>query len=158
MESRPNWNTTYMNICLELSKRSTCLRLQTASIIVKNNIIISIGYNGTPSGQPHCCEHWKKNNPYDTLKELIQSDFFSEKHHQWSTINEIHGEMNAILFAGKHGIVLTGSTLYTLYSPCIQCAKAILISGITTVYYKHVYTRNTDGISLLNEHIKILQV
>lgn len=148
---RPNWNQVYMEMCDTLSKRSTCLRLQTASIIVKNNIVVSVGYNGVPSKQEHCVEYWSKHNPYPTLDELKHSEYFYEKHHEWSTIHEIHGEMNAILFAGKNGIPLTDATIYTLYSPCIQCAKAILTSGIKYVYFKELYKRNTDGIELLNK-------
>lgn len=150
---RPDWNSTYMNICSELSKRSTCLRLQTACIIVKNNVIISVGYNGVPSKQKHCCDYWRENNPFSTMEDLIKSDFFYREHHVWSTIREIHGEMNAILFAGKNGISLQDSTLYTLYSPCIQCAKAILTAGIKNIYYKYIYKRNTDGIAFLTHHL-----
>lgn len=147
---RPSWQHIYMDMCETLSQRSTCLRLQTASIIVKDNIIVSVGYNGVPSKQQHCSEYWSQHNPFSTMDELVSSEYFYTKHHEWSIIHEMHGEMNAILFAGKHGIPLTGATLYTLYSPCIQCAKAILTSGITTVYFKHVYKRNTSGIDFLN--------
>lgn len=157
--NRPTWNDIYMSMCETLSKRSTCLRLQTAAILVKENVIVSVGYNGVPSKQEHCCEYWRNNNPYPTLEELRESDYFYTEHHTWSTINEIHGEMNAILFAGKNGISLQESTLYTLYSPCIQCAKAILTSGIKRVYYKHTYKRNTDGIAFLHKNqITIQQV
>ena len=156
---RPTWNDIYMSMCETLAKRSTCLRLQTAALLVKENVIVSVGYNGVPSKQEHCYEYWRKNNIYSTLTELLKSDYFYTEHHKWSTINEIHGEMNAILFAGKNGISLRNSTLYTLYSPCIQCAKAILTSGIKQVYYKHTYQRNTEGISFLQKNqIQIQQV
>lgn len=145
--SRPNWNETFMDMCEVLAKRSTCLRLQTASIIVKNNVIISIGYNGVCSGEQHCCDYWKENFG----QEFIQSSEFYDQHHLWSVDRELHAEMNAILQAGKHGIALNESKLYTIYSPCIQCAKTILMSGIRQVYYKKLYKRNTVGIKFLNE-------
>ncbi len=148
---RPTWQQVYMEMCESLAKRSTCLRIQTASLIVKDNVIVSVGYNGVPTHQQHCIEYWTQNNPFSTVQELVESDYFYIHHHDWSNIHEIHGEMNAILFAGKNGIPLVDATLYTLYSPCIQCAKAILTSGITRVYFKEVYKRNTDGIDLLEK-------
>ena len=147
--SRPDWDETFMEICEVLAKRSTCLRLQTASVIVKNHIIVSIGYNGVVSGQEHCCDYWKRNQEDKSLEEFLKTNAFSALHHNWSIVNELHGEMNAILFAGKHGISLEGSTLYSIYSPCINCAKSILTSGITDVYYKHLYKRDTSGIEFL---------
>lgn len=63
--------------------------------------------------------------------------------------NELHGEMNALLFAGRHGIALEGSVMYTLYSPCINCAKCIISSGVTKVFYREVYQRDTSGIEFL---------
>lgn len=149
---RPSWQKVYMEMCETLAKRSTCLRLHTASLIVKENVIVSVGYNGVPAHQEHCVDYWTTNNPFATVQELVESDYFYKHHHEWSNIHEIHGEMNAILFAGKNGIPLTGATLYTLYSPCIQCAKAILTSGIQCVYFKKLYKRNTDGIDLLEKY------
>lgn len=147
--NRPDWDSIYMEMCKILAKRSTCLRLQTSSIIVKNNVVVSVGYNGVPTKQEHCCDFWNRINPYETIDELLESEYFYNKHHEWSVIHELHGEMNAILFAGKHGISLENATLYTLYSPCIQCAKSILTAGITKVYYQYLYKRNTDGIDFL---------
>ncbi len=152
MNRRPSWSELYMEMCETLAKRSTCLRIQTASLIVKDNIIVSVGYNGVPKGQEHCAEYWSTRNPYPTLPEWVESDTFYREHHTWSNENELHGEMNAILFAGKNNISVSGSSLYSLYSPCIQCAKAILTSGITHVYYKHVYKRSTQGLDMLYKH------
>lgn len=154
--NRPNWNEIYMEMCETLSKRSTCLRIQTASLIVKNNVIVSVGYNGVPSNDEHCTDYWinywKTNLKELTYEEFLKSDFFYKHHNLWSNVNEIHGEMNAILFAGKNGISINDSVLYTLYSPCINCAKSILASGIIKVYYKYVYKRDTQGIEFLNKH------
>lgn len=171
--ARPSWNETYMNMCEELRKRSTCLRIQTASIIVKNNVIVSVGYNGVVSGQKHCCDYWKYVFDYhygnlaelslpnglgitldehnSTFEKFIQSEEFYKQHHEYSNAQELHGEMNAILFAGKHGISLEGATIYTIYSPCIHCAKAIYTSGIQNVFYKELYKRDETGIHFLKE-------
>lgn len=141
---RPSWETTYMDICETLAKRSTCIRVQTASVIVKDNIIVSVGYNGVGAGDEHCIDKWKD---YDT-----SCDKFKQIHHEWSNHNELHGEMNAILFAGKNGISTKDATLYSIYSPCIHCAKAIYTSGIASVYYKIPYDRSVAGIEFLVEH------
>ena len=200
---RPSWNETYISMCKTLSKRSTCLRIQTASIIVKNNIIVSVGYNGVGAEQEHCCDFWRKvyntalesiayvqplthiekiclsmkernvllrigryddteigyqcevkraiNRHRLTFEEFLNTGFFHDKHHNWSNKNELHGEMNAILFAGRHGISLEGSTIYTIYSPCIHCAKSIYASGIKKVYYKDLYHRDMSGIRFLRD-------
>jgi len=166
MFNRPNWDQTYMDMCNVLVKRSTCLRLQTASIIVKNNVIVSVGYNGTPPGKRHCCEYWfttykesKEWSDIPTFKEFLSTSFFYDAHHNWSNINEIHGEMNAILFAGRNGIPIYDATMYTIYSPCINCAKSILVAGITRVVYQFVYKRSTEGIDFLkNCGICIIQL
>lgn len=132
-------------MCVSLSQRSTCIRIQTATIIVHNNVIVSIGYNGVVSGKQHCNEKWKHH-------PLLNTDDFRSLHHNWSTLNEIHAEMNAIVFAGKNGVSTSGTTLYTLYSPCIQCAKLIVASGISRVVFGVEYDRSTEGLKFLAEN------
>ena len=75
-------------MCEILAKRSTCLRIQTASIIVKNNIIVSVGYNGTASGQQHCCDYWKEEyktvinvKPNISFEDFLKTNFFYHHHH-----------------------------------------------------------------------------
>jgi dCMP deaminase len=131
---RPTWDDTYMEMCDVFAKRSTCVKLQTSAIIVKDNITLSSGYNGVSSGQMHCKDYWK-HTPTPS------------EHHEWSKNNELHAEMNAILFAGKNGVSINNATIYTIYSPCINCAKAILTSGISQVVYRVKY--NDEGIRFL---------
>jgi len=156
--SRPSWNEIFIKMCEVLVLRSTCLRIQTSSIIQKDNVIVSIGYNGTPSGSEHCNEYWKKyylknmTTKYFTFNNFLKSKDFYKLHHEWSNLNELHGELNAILQAGKNGISLKNSKLYTLYSPCINCAKSIIMSGIYVVYYKYEYKRDLRGINLLKKN------
>ena len=130
---RKDWDECFMNMCELLAKeRSTCVRLNTAAIITRHNRSVSMGYNGVPSGHKHCIDYdWCHNDGAYVLD--------GRPHHDWSINNEIHGEMNAILYAAKEGIPLDGCTIYTLYSPCIECAKAIDTVGIQTVYYRHFY-------------------
>mgnify|MGYP001946569404 FL=1 len=108
--------------------RSTCQRLQVGAVLAKGGRTISTGYNGAPSGLPHCNE--------DNCKIQPQCK------------RTVHAEMNAILFAARYGISTEGTELYTTHSPCIDCAKAIINAGIKKVYYLKEY-RSRDGIELL---------
>lgn len=188
INSRPNWHTTFIQICDVIKNRSTCLRLQTAAIIVKNNNIISMGYNGVPTKHNHCYDFWKELydyinnielnpsieikqfyndqieiilkhdtlNKHDTFDKFIESDMFKELHHIWATTNELHGEINAMLQCESN---MKDAILYTLYSPCIQCAKSIVSAKIKEVYYCHEYKRDQTGINFLQKcGIKIEQI
>jgi dCMP deaminase len=97
----------------------------------KDGNIISFGYNGTPSGMDNCCE---EDNV--TLKHVI------------------HAECNAILKAAKTGNSVDGSTLYLTLSPCLDCSKLILQSGIKRVVYLNEY-RNSEGIDFLKQFIQV---
>lgn len=129
---RVEWDVVRINMCKELSKRSTCWKKKTAAIIVSNeNRIISEGYNGTTSGSPHCCTI----GPRDRLE-----------HRKWSIENEIHAEINAIIWT-LHKDKLKGATMYTLLSPCFRCSEMIRIVDIKRVVYAIEYREN--GIDFL---------
>ena len=115
----------YIKIAKEIATCSKAERKKVGAIIVKNDNIISIGYNGTPSGWDNKCE---KNN--ETIKEVL------------------HAESNAILKCARDGSNCNGSILYLTLSPCFECAKLILQSGIKEVYYLEEY-RNIDGLDFL---------
>ena len=117
-----------MNIALTIASESYCIRKKVGAIIVKNNNIIAIGYNGTISGFPNICESENGNTRSDVL----------------------HAESNAIAKCAKSTNSSEGSTLYVTLSPCFECAKIIIQSGIKEVIYLEEY-RNTDGIKLLNK-------
>lgn len=143
--NRPDWNETFMDMCHVLARKSTCAKLQTATVITIDNRIITIGYNGTPTGNEHCYDYW---HAYWTsyfsgmsFPDFLRSDEFLAKHHEYSAHTEIHAESNAILFGAKNGIKLIGASLYTIYSPCIQCSKEIVTVGIKRVYYNKVYSQ-----------------
>ncbi len=131
--STTNWDHVRIDMCLALAKRSTCWKKQTAAIIVDlHNRIISEGYNGTASKQPHCCDI----GPRDR-----------KEHRAWSLKHEIHAEINAIIWVGNNRKDLKGSTMYTVLSPCLGCAEIIWVVGIKRVVYKELY--NEDGVRFL---------
>ena len=129
------YDKTYLSMATEWSKLSHCSRKQVGALIVKNGMIISDGYNGTPTGFDNSCE----NGDGDT---------------NWYVI---HGEANAILKCAKHGLSCEGGTLYKTHSPCRDCSKLILQSGIKRLVYLHDY-KDTSGLDFLREaNIEIIK-
>ena len=144
-QPEPNkFDLAYLRMAIEWSKLSHSKRKQVGALIVKDGIIISDGYNGTPSGFENECEE------------------FHDAATGWSTVLKtkwyvLHAEANAILKCAKHGQSCNGSTLYLTMSPCRECSKLILQSGIKRVVYLDEY-RDIDGIQFLDQSkIKIQQ-
>jgi dCMP deaminase len=122
------YDQTYLKMAKNWSELSHCERKKVGALIVKNGMIISDGYNGTPSGYDNCCE----NDRYET---------------HWYTI---HAEANAILKCAKWGNSSYGATMYLTHSPCKECSKLILQSGISRVVYLEDY-KDPEGINFLRE-------
>jgi dCMP deaminase len=127
------FDETYLNIAKEIGKLSHCQRAKVGAVIVKNGNIVSFGYNGMPNGMENSCES----------ENVTKSDV-------------IHAEMNAILKAAKSGYQVDSATLYLTLSPCKECAKLILQSGIKRVMYSEEY-RDTSGIEFLKQFISIMK-
>jgi len=126
----------YMNIAGEVSQLSKCSRKKVGAIIVKDNNILSFGYNGTPSGFCNTCEEDNKTKWY-----------------------VLHAESNAIVKVAKSTNSSSGSTLYCTLSPCRDCSKLIIQAGIVKVVYKEVYEGSTEGLDLMKESgIKIIKI
>jgi len=125
---RPSWNDYFMQIAQIVSSRSTCLRRQVGAIIVRNNQILSTGYNGAPKGVPHCestgCLREKLNVPPGERHELCRG---------------VHAEQNAIIQAAVNGVSIKGATMYCTHQPCSICAKMIINAEIKTVYVGELY-------------------
>ena len=141
-----------------VAEQSTCCRMHVGAVLVKDNRVISIGFNGTATGQEHCEDHFAKvyqteyAQEFPTYEEYHSSRTFYDAHGKFSNENELHAEQNAILFAAKNGISTAGSTLYVTYSPCVNCAKVIVAAGVTRVFYKHLYDRSQDGLIFLDKN------
>lgn len=112
-------------------------RLKVGAIIVKDNRVISIGYNGTPPGWDNDCEQVIRR--YENGKEELETK-----------PEVIHAEANAIAKLARSQESGEGSDMFITHAPCIECAKLILTAGIKKVYYRQVY-RNEDGIKLLKK-------
>ena len=118
-----------MNIALEIAKASYCKRAKVGAVLVKNDNIISFGYNGTPSGFDNNCECENEDK---------------------TNMNVIHAEANVITKCSKSTYSSLESTLYLTLSPCYECSKLIIQAGIKEVVYLTQY-RNISGIELLKK-------
>jgi len=109
-----------MGLARAAAMRSTCDRARVGAIIVKDHQILSTGYNGSPSGQPHC---------------LDEGHLMEEGH----CIRTIHGEMNSVLMAARHGVSISGAKIYVTHFPCYHCLKSLVNAGIKEVNYGNGY-------------------
>ena len=128
MEKGKKLDLRYLRMAKIWSENSYCTRRQVGALLVKDQMIISDGYNGTPSGFPNICEDSEgRTFPY-----------------------VLHAEANAITKVAKSNNSSLGSTLYVTDSPCIECAKLIIQAGIKRVVYSKLYRMN-DGIELMKK-------
>lgn len=124
---------TFIETAKIFSQNSYAQRLKVGAVLSKDDRILAVGYNGTPSGYSNECEE------IDIITgELKTKDIV------------VHAEQNLICFCAKNGIKTNGCTLYITHSPCITCAKLIASAGIKEVIYEKDY-RNDSGIKLLLE-------
>ena len=131
----------FMNAAEVFAALSSARRLHVGAIIVKDNRIISIGYNGMPSGWDNTCEDViTPSLPY------LQGDGPTLK----TKPEVLHAETNAIAKLAKSTESGDGATMFITHAPCLDCAKLIYQSGIKSVYYRNTY-RNTDGVDFLNK-------
>src|SRR5688572_5779431 len=123
--SRPAFDDIYMELAVNLARRSHCIKRHVGAVLAKDTRIISIGYNGPPSGTHNCDEQWPEVGcPRDS---------------KGSCSLAIHAEQNAILYAVRNKTSVDGATLYVTLSPCLACARIIYSMGITKVVYLNSY-------------------
>jgi len=127
-DTRPSWDEYFLRIASEVSKRSTCLRRHVGAILVLEKYILATGYNGSPSGIPHCAD-------VGCLRDQMQVPA-GERH---ELCRGLHAEQNAILQAAKHGTRINGATLYATHHPCSLCAKMLINAGIRRIVIREDY-------------------
>ena len=131
MADKQKLDILYLDIAERVAEMSVAQRLKVGAIIVKNDNIVSMGFNGTPSGFDNCCEIQNLDGTLTTRPETL------------------HAESNALMkLARSGGVGSLGATMYTSYSPCPECPKLIKQAGIDRVVYKHQY-RLTGGLDML---------
>ena len=125
----------YMDVAKRFSKLSSAQRLQVGAIAVKDDRIISIGYNGMPSGWDNCCEDEVIENGWPGLKTKPEV---------------LHAEMNCLMKLAKSTESGEGAVMFITHTPCIDCAKGIYQAGIKEVYYDREY-RDSAGVDFLEK-------
>ena len=137
---------TYMKTARLFAEHSSAKRKKVGAVIVKDDRIISIGYNGMPAGWSNDCE-----DLVVYRKEIEPGVFINELTHEWKTKPEvIHAESNAIAKLAKSTESGNGASMFITCAPCVECAKMIYQSGIKEVFYGEEY-RSRDGIDFLNK-------
>lgn len=154
---------TFMRVAQIFAMNSTCCSKKIGCCITKDDRIIATGYNGVPSGQPHCEDFWTPLIPGEMIEPGFIKDigdvscidgkpiFDRDLHHQWSKDKEIHAEANTLMFCARHGISTEGATLYTTVSPCANCALLIVQAGIKKVVYQYKYDLS-NGLEILEQN------
>jgi dCMP deaminase len=120
----------FLNIAYEIATWSKCVSRHTWAVIVKDNRILSTGYNWTPPWYVNCNDFWKWK--------------YTPEHHDWSYKYEIHAEMNAIVWAARNGIKIEWATMYCTYEPCFDCTRAIIAAWLTKVVFWEKYKHHTE--------------
>lgn len=148
MTDRLDWYQYFMKIANLVAERSTCCRAKVGAVIVKDKNILSTGYNGSPSGLPHCtdvgCLVYKSITPDGSVEE--------------NCFRTIHAEINAIAQAAKHGSSINNADIYVTHTPCIHCLKVLINTGIKNIYYQREYKIERIADMIEQAGINLIQV
>jgi dCMP deaminase len=158
------YNSLYIDLATRISDMSYAERLRVGAVIVKNDNIISFGWNGMPSGWDNDCENveWCSAGGWLSAEEIIEGWPYEGSYldadgcvmqgrYRLKTKPEVlHAESNAIAKLAKSTNSGLGATLFVTHSPCIECAKLIYQSGINSVYYNENY-RDDSGVKFLEK-------
>jgi len=133
MKERLSWDQYFMTITRQVAERSTCLRARVGAVIVRDKNILATGYNGSPAGLPHCtevgCLVYRSQTPSGETEE--------------NCFRTIHAEINAIAQAAKNGAAIREAAIYITHTPCIQCFKVLINTGIVRICYEKEYKLHT---------------
>lgn len=145
--TRPSWQDYFTSITELVSSRSTCTRRKVGAVIVKDKMILATGYNGAPTGLPHCEE-------VGCLRE--QGRVPSGQRHE--LCRGLHAEQNALIQAARHGVSIKGADIYSTTMPCVICSKMLINAGIANIYYVEGYPDELSAKMLEDAGIGVIQV
>ncbi len=133
LSTRLSWDQYFLNITRQVAERSTCTRAKVGAVIARERSILASGYNGAPSGLPHCtevgCLVYQSQTPDGQLEE--------------NCYRTIHAEINAIAQAAKNGVSIRDADIYVTHTPCIHCLKVLINTGIKRIFYDRAYKLET---------------
>lgn len=137
---RPSFDEIYMDLAINLAKRSHCVKMKVGAVITKDTRIVSLGYNGPPAGTHNCDQEWPEEG--------------CPRSEKGGCSLALHAEENALLYAAKNNVNLEGATLYVTLSPCLPCSRMIFTMGIKKIIYLNSYAaykgfKSDEGIDFL---------
>lgn len=144
---RPSWEEYFLGIAVVVSGRSTCLRRQVGSIIVKDKRILTTGYNGAPKGLAHCSD-----------VGCLRETYGAESGHMHELCRGLHAEQNAIIQAALYGVSVEGGELYSTHQPCVLCTKMLISAGVKAIYYREPYPDELAAEMLIEAGIKTVRI
>lgn len=139
---KPEFDDIFMELAVNLAKRSHCIKRHVGAVLTKETRIISIGYNGPPAGTHNCDEEWPGQGcPRDSKGGCSLA---------------IHAEQNALLYAVKNKASVEGATLYVTLAPCLACARIIYTMGVSKIIYLNSYAEfkgipSDEGVDFLQK-------
>ncbi|MDR2377200.1 MAG: cytidine/deoxycytidylate deaminase family protein [Puniceicoccales bacterium] len=126
--ARESWDDYFMKLTRLVASRSTCLRRRIGALLVREHRLLATGYNGAPSGLPHCldvgCLRQQRKVPSGERSELCRA---------------VHAEQNTLLQCARFGLSTEGATLYCTHFPCAHCAKSLLSAKVCRIVYEEEY-------------------
>ena len=161
---KTKFKTVFMDVASTFAKLSSARRLQVGAIVVKDERIISIGYNGMPSGWDNNCEEkewmtsdaggWMDPDEVEEQWPFVETsdldDSYIGRYRLVTKPEVLHAEMNALMKLARSNESGLDSTLFVTHAPCLDCAKGIYQAGIKHVYYAESY-RSTEGVEFLTK-------
>jgi len=134
-----NRDEYYMGIAFAVREKANCTGRKVGAVLVKENRIISTGYNGTPEGMTNCldggCERCRDKETYDSSVG-------------YDVCICVHAEQNALITAARFGNSIEGSVIYSTLRPCFDCSKAMLQAKVYAVYYLHDWSHPIDSLQM----------
>lgn len=153
MRDRPSRDFMLMQSALLWGMRGTCSRADVGVVISRDGRTLSSGYNGAPSGMPHCnhscnCDH---------LEISHRSDHEPDCRKIQPCKNVVHAEANAIAFAARHGVGINGAELHTTRVPCLNCAGMIINAGIIRVVWREEHREMEGLLRLMQAELQVVK-
>jgi dCMP deaminase len=143
---RPAWDDYFMKLAEDVAERAICVKRKVGALVVKENRILTTGYNGAPKGFKHCTEQ-------TCLRK--QMDIPSGQRHE--LCRGLHAEQNAIIQAAWHGVQIGGGTMYCTFQPCVICVKMIINAGISKLVYSGGYPDELAAEMLKESQLEVVK-
>ena len=144
--NRPGWDEYFMKIAQDVAVRAICVKRKVGALVVKDNRILSTGYNGAPKGFTHCTE-----------KTCLRKQMHIPSGQRHELCRGLHAEQNAIIQAAVHGSSIEGGTMYCTYQPCVICVKMLINAGIVRLVYSGGYPDELAAQMLKESKLQITQ-